>query len=68
MPTSWHLLTACPACNCLQVPVPTLGVDPAAVRAAIQHELRDWFLDAEFPPVPDGGQRDTRITLPVVFE
>ncbi len=49
-----------------QIPFPSVGVDPSAVRAEVQEELHAWLMDSRYPPSDDGT--DTHITLPVVFE
>ncbi|GFH27529.1 Fe2OG dioxygenase domain-containing protein, partial [Haematococcus lacustris] len=46
------------------VPLPSVGLDVALVRSAVQEELSAWLGDCQFP----GAMEDTVITVPVVFE
>jgi hypothetical protein len=50
---------------CLQVPLPSVGVEASEVRAAIHEELCAWLGDARFKPSKSG--EDTEVTIPVVF-
>lgn len=47
------------------VPLPSLDVEPSAVRAEIQHVVKDCLAAAVFPESASG---DSSITLPIVFE
>ncbi|KAL6760292.1 hypothetical protein V8C86DRAFT_3013363 [Haematococcus lacustris] len=46
------------------VPLPSVGLDVALVRSAVQEELSAWLGDCQFP----AAMEDTVITVPVLFE